>query len=470
MPRPRASVHPDLGGTGERRGDHVDSSVAVQIGKGAASVPRRRRGVEPGLFGQGLPLSAGAQVTKHRVVLVNALARLRERPDVSPRDEQVLPAVVVEIEQPGTEACHVQGQDAHPAFAGDLPERPLTRVQVQGKSLIVQGDQGDVRESVVVHVAKIHAHAGNEIPVLRQRHPGGHSHFLELVPEIVEQRIVVAVVGDKQIGTPVQVVVRHADAHALADMAADSPLRGDVPERAVAVIQEKRIRLPFVEPRMAVVGGSLKAAQRLVAVLPLQIVENEKIEQPVVIDVDPGRRDGPQRAEFRIVGVVQSGLGGDVGEGAVAIVVIQSVAVNARHEDVGISVVIVIANSHANVVPGACQPRDVRHVREYSVAVVAEQAVPVLGRVLPESGDVGAIGKEDVGPAVAIVVEHGYPAGHGLRRVTSGSLVAFELECNGLIRESDRGRRGRGWEECQRGQQQRQNNDTHTPLFHRRHD
>ena len=197
---------------------------------------------------------------KHGVVLVHALAGLRQRPDMPTGDEQVLPAVVVEIEESGAEAGHMKGQGAHPACAGRFPERSLSHVQVQGKSLIVESGQGDVRESVIVHVSKIHSHAGNEISVLGQRHSGSHGDLLELVPEVVEQRVVVAVVGDEQVRPAIQVVVGHADAHALADVASDSPLLGDVPERAVAIIQEKRIGLSFVIPWVTVVGGSLKTA------------------------------------------------------------------------------------------------------------------------------------------------------------------------------------------------------------------
>src|SRR5450755_2976653 len=135
--------------------------------------------------------------------------------------------------------------------------------------------------------------------------------------------------------------------------------------------------------------------------------------------------------------MVQSSFGGNVREGPVTIVVIERIPGNARHEDVGKAVVIVVGHRHADVESGACQSRSFRNVGKDSIAVVAEQAIPVFRRVLLKRRDIRAIREENVGPAVAVVVKYGYPARHRLRRVPGWSLAAVQLKGDGLIRKSD---------------------------------
>src|SRR5271168_2501078 len=102
---------------------------------------------------------------------------------------------------------------------------------------------------------------------------------------------------------------------------------------------------------MAVVAMAVTFADGLVVEIPLQVVDNDEVEQAVVVDIDPGGGDGPERSVLG-VGLVQPGFGGDVGEGSVAVVVVERVAVDARDENVFKAVVVVIADSDAGVVAG----------------------------------------------------------------------------------------------------------------------
>src|ERR1019366_5604573 len=156
---------------------------------------------------------------------------------------------------------------------------------------------------------------------------------------------------------------------------------------------------------MAVIGRSLEQTERLVAVGPLQVIQYEEVQQAVVVHVHPGGRNGPQRAEFRIATLVQSRFHRDIGESAVAVVVVQRVPVNTRDKQVGVAVVVVIAGGHADVKAGTGQPGGIGNIGKNTFAVVTEQTVSIFWRVLLQGGDVGAISEEDVGPAVAVVVK-----------------------------------------------------------------
>src|SRR6202044_1413658 len=74
---------------------------------------------------------------------------------------------------------------------------------------------------------------------------------------------------------------------------------------------------------------------------------------------------------------------------------------------------------------------------EYSVGVVAEEAVAVLGRIFLECGDAGAVGEENVRAAVAVVIEDGHAAGHGLGSVPRRSFAILQAKRNFLELEAD---------------------------------
>ena len=173
---------------------------------------------------------------------------------------------------------------------------------------------------------------------------------------------------------------------------------------------------------------------------PLQIVHDEQIEQAVVVHVDPDGGNRPQRAILRIVPLVEASFLRHIGEGAVAIVVIERVAVNAGDKDIRMSIVVVIPDGDANIESCSLQPGLLCYVREHAVAVVAEEAVGVLRRGFLERCDIGAVGEEDIGTAIAVVVEDRDAASHGFRDVFGGALTAVEAKGQLLELKADRSR------------------------------
>ena len=81
----------------------------------------------------------------------------------------------------------------------------------------------------------------------------------------MKEEVVIRVVGDEEVGLAVEVVIGHADAHALADVIANAPLLRDVFEGAVALVEEELVRLAFVVARMAVIGARLRASRAAAA-------------------------------------------------------------------------------------------------------------------------------------------------------------------------------------------------------------
>jgi hypothetical protein len=112
----------------------------------------------------------------------------------------------------------------------------LKCVLEDGEGLPVECDVDDVGVAVVVEVAEIEAHPGDEGAFLRQRCVGLEGHLFKLVAEIMEEEVVLGVVGNEKVLPAVEVEVGNTDSHAFADMVAESPFLGDVFEGAVPLV------------------------------------------------------------------------------------------------------------------------------------------------------------------------------------------------------------------------------------------
>ena len=129
-----------------------------------------------------------------------------ERLHVSPRNENVFPAVVVEISDVRRIARHGQAESGHAALLGDFDEAAFARVAIDREGFVVEGDQDDVGITVVIQIAEVDAHAGDERAVFAQCDVHVESDFVELaVTFISKEPVEQLVVGDDQIHLAVQI-------------------------------------------------------------------------------------------------------------------------------------------------------------------------------------------------------------------------------------------------------------------------
>ena len=173
---------------------------------------------------------------------------------------------------------------------------------------------------------------------------------------------------------------------------------------------------------MSGLGAELSVRDRVV-----QIVDDEEIEQAVVVEVEPSGGDGPRLAEFWD----DSGYArfrGDIGEGAIAVVVEELIAVHAGDVEVDEAIVVVIASGNAHGVAGALESCFFGHVGEGAVTVVTVETIPIARIRLFEGGDCGAVGEEDIQKAVVVEVEESYAPYHGFESVALGAEAVLEDE------------------------------------------
>ena len=125
------------------------------------------------------------------------------------------------------------------------------------------------------------------------------------------------------------------------------------------------------------VGVAIDRAGGFVFNIPLQVVDNQKVQQAVIIHIHPDRANGPERPIFGIR-LVEPGLGCYVGECAVSVVVIERVSVHARDKDIFVPIIVVVGDSDTHVIAGAGQASFFGNVREVPLTVAFEKAVRIF--------------------------------------------------------------------------------------------
>src|SRR6266700_2991395 len=100
------------------------------------------------------------QISEDRVGLG---ARPRKNPfwirqDMSARDKQILPAIVVEIVNAVSPAGHLHCGPAHTAAGSGIVEQHVSSIKQQGKALLFECGIPDGWATRVGHVAEIDAH------------------------------------------------------------------------------------------------------------------------------------------------------------------------------------------------------------------------------------------------------------------------------------------------------------------------
>src|SRR6202035_4653089 len=100
--------------------DGIDPAVTVKVTKSTATVPRGRQVDESSRFRKGLPFSACADVPKNRVGLLGLGPGRMRCGDMTARDKEVFPSIVVKVVKCGAEACHTQAFGTQTAAVRDF--------------------------------------------------------------------------------------------------------------------------------------------------------------------------------------------------------------------------------------------------------------------------------------------------------------------------------------------------------------
>ena len=225
------------------------------------------------------------------------------------------------------------------------------------------------------------------------------------------------VAGNVNIGPAVVIEVRrHRSKRVMARRLQDAGLLRHVGKRAVAVVVIQDVGRGGQAARPAIHRHALPVAVfslargRRVGKAKIHVVGHEEVEPPVFIVVEEAAARVPPGTRAALD---EAGLFRDVGERAVAVVVIERVLAPVGHKEVVETVVIVVPDANSLAPTRARETRLPGDVGKRAVAVVVIQMV---GGLLPlwEALERRAVHLEDVEPAVVVVVEKSDAAAGGL--------------------------------------------------------
>src|SRR5580704_4100396 len=237
-------------------GDHgINAACVEDVSEGRAAMGagnlEGRAGVGTGIFEL-----AVAEVAKDGVGLGVGLGGdglLDVIHHVGAGDEEVLPAIVVEVVGAVAPAGHAIGESAEAAGDVRIDEGAAALVDVEREAFMLNGGVPDVGQAVVVDVAEISAHAGESVAVGRVGNTSRDGNLLELfTANVVEKEVGHGVVGDEGGEKATAIDVGEGHCHPFAVEGVDAGFVRDISERAVAVVAIERVVERQVKIGMAI--------------------------------------------------------------------------------------------------------------------------------------------------------------------------------------------------------------------------
>ncbi len=297
----------------------VESAVVVDVGVGGAAADARRVERLAKRIGHFLkiPFAKVAEHVRRHGVFDVGLHALDVAVDVAVGDEDVRPAVEIVVEEKTAEAEREQGSATDIGARGFVDEEAFAFVVIERNHLIGKIGDEDAGGAGMIVIGGVNAHAGAGYAVFAEGDSGDDGFFGEGAVAVVAIELVgLGVVGEEEIGPAVVVVINDGDAESFGGGIGEAGFFGGVFESAVAAIVPEADGGAFEGFGRAV--GFAFAVERAVEIGfdgPLNVIGDDKIELAVFVVVDPGGAG----AEF--FWACEASFLGDVGEGAVAVVV-----------------------------------------------------------------------------------------------------------------------------------------------------
>ena len=146
-----------------------------------------------------------------------------------PCNEEVLPAFIVVIEQVRTPTGKSESQAAQARRVGRIPEAAVAVVVKEVIAFVGKIRDHNIRATVVVEIAEVDAHPGKRFAVLIVGNACGQADFGErAISIVVIQETRYRIVGNKDVGENVAVIVGERYAQSFALRVGDTSLRGNV--------------------------------------------------------------------------------------------------------------------------------------------------------------------------------------------------------------------------------------------------
>ena len=255
-------------------------------------------------------------------------------------------------------------------------------------------------------------------PILADGNSGVVGNILEVARAIVAIEIIgLAVVGDEEIEMAVLIKVSPDGRQTEALLRiGNAGVFGDFREGAVAIVVVESVGETFEAARAAldvnavVLAGFAGAEDREIVETDVHVVGNEQVGPTIAVIVTERGTHGPAFVER------QTGLLGDVSEGAVSVVAVEHNPVETGDQQIGPAVVIVVADRDAIGPTGIAHSGFIRDISERSVVIIVEERAAGFFAGFRHL-DALRVREINVRPAVSIIINESNSAAHGFHDV-----------------------------------------------------
>ena len=192
---------------------------------------------------------------------------------------------------------------------------------------------------------------------------------------VVEEDAGLRVNSDVNVGPSVVVeVIRHRGDGITRAGLEDARLFRNIRKSPIAVVVIKKVRVAGKPARAAHDRDPFPLARRgdprqgILIEIELDVIANEKIEVPIAVVVEKSAAGAPVN-----LFVVETSFASHVGERAIAVVVEQDIMSPETAKQVIPAVVVIVADAHSGLPPGASQAGFLGDIGEGSVTIILEQ-------------------------------------------------------------------------------------------------
>ena len=373
---------------------------------------------------------------------------LHLRINVSVDLENVWPAVVVIVDRSAAPA-DVAIVDPDAGRKRHIAEGSVPVIAIEIASVVRKVRLENIKPAVAVVIGNRYPHASLLMTVFAVSTTGHHRDVSERpVVIVVIQDAWLRVHSDIDIGPAIVVkIVRNGCNGISRTRFQNSCLLGHVSKSSVTIVVIKNVGIAGQTAGTAHHRNSFPLANRRIGGgsfrrIELDVIADQEVEMAVAVVVKKRAPGAPANLL-----IVNSGLVGNVGERAVAVVVEQDVVPPEAAEQIIPAVVVVVAHADSSLPAGARQSGFLRDISEGSVAIIFVEMGCRCLALRPVFAESRSVGQVDIEPTVVVIVEKRQPTSLGLHDVLLTIDAAPDIGRSqpGLTSDVEEHNRRNGW-------------------------
>src|SRR5437660_4095839 len=284
--------------------DNVNSPIVVEITKSSAAARLRDGNCRADEI---------ADISKCAVVLVQEyelalavlgshLERIHLRINVTVDDEQVRPAVVIQVNAARAPTQVWHSGDTNPGSIGHFGEVHVPVIAIERVVLAIKVGELDGKTSGAVLVARCHSHPCHFATIAANRRSRHETHICEMPTAIVAIKIVRGrIIGDEQVGPAIVIEITPEDTQTVVAGRVIHPGRlGDISKGAVSIVAMEAVSQtlhapwPTLHRDATKMTGSTDTKLWQVLEVQLHITRNHEVHEAVAIVVGKSRTGRPE--------------------------------------------------------------------------------------------------------------------------------------------------------------------------------